>query len=96
MFLFTAMKLGASGWGISMWLSSTPFEVRRKMRSPTTSGELVARLWGKTVSSSIMSSTQMKSPSILSWYFSWVKGPSFSPSRKPSTSAQISSQRFET
>ena len=42
--------------------SRYPFAPVEKSRSPTTMGELVARLWGKTLSSPIMSIFQTMSP----------------------------------
>ncbi len=92
----TAMKLGASGTGTLMCASSTPWPVVVKTRSPTTSGLPAAWLCGKTSSSAIMSSFHTTSSSISLVSVSSLNGPSFSPSRKPSTSAATSSARLLT
>ena len=93
-FLSRAMKLGALGEGMLMCPSSTPLPVVTYTRSPTTMGELAARLWGKTSASPIMSNSQITSPSISSLYFSVVI-PSFLPSRNPSVSRQTMRAWFE-
>jgi hypothetical protein len=92
--LSRARKLGASGEGMLMCPSSTPLAVTTNRVSPTSRGEQMARLCGKTFSSLIMSSRQMTSASRGPWYFSsctpWL------PSAIPSVSAQTTSQQLLT
>ena len=82
--------------GTFTWLSSWPFDVPTNTRSPAMVGEELARLWGKTPSSPIMSRDQMTSASFKPVSFSSVMGPSFSLSRNPCTSMQKRTARLLT
>src|SRR4051812_40982340 len=64
LFLSRHRKLGAFGAGTRRWARSTPLEVIRKSRSPTISGEQVARLCGETPSFAIMSSVHSSLPAV--------------------------------
>ena len=55
---------GARGEGTLTWLSSWPFEVLTKMRSPQDTGLELARLWGDEPTSAIMSNRQTTSASV--------------------------------
>ena len=89
------MKFGENGEGTLTCPSSTPLLVTAYRMSPTTSGDPVARLCGKTSSSPIMSYDQMTSPSVSEACASSVNGPSFSPSLKPFASRQTTCASFE-
>ncbi len=82
-----AMIDGAFGDGMLTWLSSWPLPVLQYSRSPSATGEQLARLCGNAPTSSIMSNIQMMSGSFLPVSFSSLIGPSFSLSWKPSMSA---------
>ena len=89
------MTWGENGEGMLTWPSSTPLLVTVKSTSPMTSGDPVARLWGNTSSSPIMSYDQMMSPSVASVPGSSVNGPSL-PSASPLASRQMTWAWFET
>ena len=93
-FLLSAMIDGARGDGMLTWLSSWPFDVLTKIRSPQTTGDEFARLCGYAPTSSIMSNDQITSASIWPVSFSSVTGPSFSLSRKPWMSRQKTTPRL--
>src|SRR5918993_4202870 len=61
--LFKAMIAGARGDGMLTWLSSCPFDVLRKTRSPQITGDEFDRLWGYEPTSSIMLNDQITSAS---------------------------------
>src|SRR5690349_15117819 len=65
-FLFIAMKLGASGAGIVMWASSTPLLVLTNRMSPQAVTEQLHMLCCEVPSWSIMFIDQMTSASSLS------------------------------
>ena len=89
------MTCGENGEGMLTWPSSTPLLVTVKSTSPMTSGDPVARLWGNTSSSPIMSYDQMMSPSVGPSPGSPVNGPSL-PSASPSASRHTTCASFET
>ena len=62
-FLSMAKKLGASGAGMSLCSSSTPFDVQTNSTSPAPVTEQLHMLCCETPSSFIMSKTQMTSAS---------------------------------
>src|SRR5215831_17616143 len=95
-FLLTAIIEGALGEGMLTWLSSCPFDVLTKIKSPYITGDELDMLCGCAPTSSIMSNFQMMSASVLPVSFSSLYGPLFSPSRKPLVSRHISSPRFVT
>src|SRR5437867_4428972 len=94
--LLTAMIAGALGDGILTWLSSWPFDVLTKIRSPQTAGDEFARLCGNVPTSFIMSNDQMTSASFNPVSFSSLNGPSFSPSWKPLISRHHNTPRLLT
>jgi len=76
--------------------SSTPLLVLTKRKSPALVTLQEHMLCCETPSCFIMSSTQTMSASSWACSFSAVKGPSFSPSRKPSVSRHFTSPRLVT
>src|SRR5262245_50014814 len=73
--LLIAMIDGALGDGMLTWLSSCPFDVLTKMRSPNATGDEFARLCGYDPTSSIMSNDHNASASCGPVNFSSVMGP---------------------
>ena len=94
--LLSAMIAGAFGDGTLTWLSSWPFDVLTKIRSPKMTGDELARLCGYVPTSSIMSNDQITSASFGPVSFSSVIGPSFSPSVKPLMSRHQTTPRLLT
>src|SRR5262245_33533889 len=92
--LLSAMIAGARGDGMCTWLSSWPFDVLMKTRSPRITGDEFDMLCGYDPTSSIMSNDQMTSASCSPVSFSLVTGPSFLPSRKPLTSRHQTTPRL--
>src|SRR4030095_6230024 len=83
--LLIAMIAGAFGDGMLTWLSSCPFDVLTKIRSPNDTGDEFDRLCGYEPTSSIMSNDHSVSASCGPVSFSSVIGP-WLPSLKPLTS----------
>ena len=87
---------GARGDGMWTWLSSCPFDVLRKIRSPQTTGDEFERLCGYEPTSSIMSKVQITSASFCPVSFSSLNGPSFSLSLNPWMSRHRTTPRLLT
>src|SRR6476619_4754028 len=92
-FLLIAMIAGAFGDGTLTWLSSWPFDVLTKTRSPQITGDEFDRLCGYEPTSSIMSNDQMPSASFGPVSFSSVIGPAL-PSLKPLMSRHQTTPRL--
>jgi len=93
-FLLSAMIAGAFGDGMCTWLSSCPFDVLTKTKSPQMTGDELDMLCGYDPTSSIMSNDQITSASNWPVSFSSVTGPSFLPSRKPLMSRHQTTPRL--
>src|SRR5688500_4007589 len=91
--LLSAMIDGAFGDGTLTWLSSWPFDVVTKRRSPKITGDEFARLCGYEPTSSIMSNVQMPSASFGPVSFSLVIGPAL-PSANPLVSTHQTTPRL--
>src|SRR4051794_4200584 len=93
--LLTAMIAGAFGDGTFTWLSSWPFDVLTRMRSPNETGDEFERLCGYEPTCSIMSKNHSASASCGPVSFSLVIGP-WLPSLKPFRSTHHRTPRLLT